>query len=61
MKNLLTCKSCGCHYRLDVFSDLDFCQDCIDKPSNAVYDKEYEADVIILTNPQGKTQAVFVD
>lgn len=57
----LTCKSCGCTYKLDVFSDLENCQDCLDKDTNMVYDKDYEADVLILTNPQGKTQAVYVD
>ena len=59
--NFLTCVSCGCSYKLDSFSDLETCPDCLDKVDNAVYDKEYEADVLILTNPQGKAQAVYVD
>lgn len=59
--NFLTCVSCNCSYKQDSFSDLENCPDCLDKEDNAVYDKEYEADVLILTNPQGKTQAVYID
>ena len=55
------CNCCGRLYKLSFFNDPSLCEDCIDKDQNAVYDKEYETDVIVLKNPSGKTAAVFLD
>lgn len=58
--NYLECISCGKSYKISDISDTDFCDDCIDKFAES-YDKEYETDVIILTNPSGRTHPVYVE
>lgn len=55
------CIDCGKHYKLTSFCDTEYCEDCIDKQSTSLYEKEYETDVFLLKNPSGKTAAVFLD
>lgn len=57
------CKTCGSYYKQTAFNKTDQCEDCI-----GVLDEEieslnnaYEADLIQITNPTGKTKPVFND
>jgi hypothetical protein len=59
--NRLDCISCKKSYKISALSDSEFCEDCINDIMDSPYDKEYEADVIVLCNPAGKTQPVYIE
>lgn len=56
------CSTCGQHYRLSVYNQTEFCEDCLDEGSTLDdIDSETEVDIMRLTNPSGRTPASFSD
>lgn len=55
---MATCKTCGAYYKLTPYNQTQECDDCLDAIPG-IFDSVYEADVIQLTNPSGRTLPVF--
>jgi hypothetical protein len=60
---MATCKTCGAYFKQSSFNSTNECNDCVDTfgVDSYEFDPVYTADVLELTNPSGRTRAVFID
>ena len=58
-----TCKACRTYYRLSAHNNTANCDDCMSifGEDDLDIDPAFEADVIELVNPTGRTKPVFFD
>lgn len=55
------CKTCGAYYKKSAFNnseECELCKDVIDE-DQASFEQAYEADLIQIKNPSGRTLPVF--
>lgn len=55
------CKTCAAYYKKNAFNNSDECDDCRDIISyeQESFNQAYEADLIQIKNPSGRTLPVF--
>jgi hypothetical protein len=60
---MATCKACGAYFKQSPYNNTNECDDCLDtfEGDSQEFDSVYEADILEITNPSGKTRPVFLD
>lgn len=62
--SMATCNTCSSYYKLSAFNQslqCENCQEVLDTDEQDSYDRAYQADMIELTNPSGRTKAVYIE
>ena len=59
----MQCIICGSYFKASPFNRGPECDDCVDQIEYEIesFERAYEADVLEITNPTGKTKPVFLD